>query len=103
MAAERFGGQVLGTLGIENFTSVPHTEGPKLARTPEQHVREYDVDIMNLHRAEALIPAGNAGLIEVRPAGGAALRSKAVVIATGARWREMNFPGEKEYRGRGVA
>ena len=101
--AERFGGQVLDTLGIENFISVQHTEGPKLAQALEQHVRDYDVDIMNLQRAQALLPAQGHGLTEVRLASGATLKSKTVVIATGARWREMNIPGEKEYRGRGVA
>lgn len=101
--AERFGGQVLDTLGIENFISVQHTEGPKLAQALEQHVRDYDVDIMNLQRAQTLLPGQADGLTEVRLANGANLRSKTVVIATGARWREMNIPGEKEYRGRGVA
>ena len=103
IVAERFGGQILDTMGIENFISVQHTEGPKLAMALEQHVREYEVDIMNLQRAEALVPAGNAGLTEVRLTSGATLKSKTVVIATGARWREMNVPGEREYRGRGVA
>lgn len=103
VVAERFGGQVLDTLAIENLVSVPHTEGPKLAAALEQHVREYEVDIMNLQRAEALIPAGDEGLAAVRLAGGATLKAKSVIIATGARWREMNVPGEREYRGRGVA
>ena len=103
VVAERFGGQVLDTLAIENLISVPHTEGPKLAAALEQHVREYEVDIMNLQRAEALIPAGEDGLAAVRLACGATLKAKSVIIATGARWREMNVPGEKEYRGRGVA
>ena len=103
VVAERFGGQVLDTLAIENLIAVPHTEGPKLAAALEQHVREYEVDIMNLQRAEALIPAGDDGLAAVRLASGATLKAKSVIIATGARWREMNVPGEKEYRGRGVA
>ena len=103
VVAERFGGQVLDTLAIENLVSVPHTEGPKLAAALEQHVREYEVDIMNLQRAQALVPAGDDGLAAVRLASGATLKAKSVIIATGARWREMNVPGEKEYRGRGVA
>ena len=102
VVAERFGGQVLDTLAIENFISVKETDGPKLSAGLEQHVREYDVDIMNLQRAEALVPDSN-GLTEVRLASGATLKSKSVIISTGARWREMNVPGEKEYRGRGVA
>ncbi|WPC03823.1 alkyl hydroperoxide reductase subunit F [Pseudomonas benzenivorans] len=104
VAAERFGGQVLDTMAIENFISVQETEGPKLARALEEHVRQYDVDIMNLQRASALIPASGAGgLHEVRFDSGASLKAKTLILATGARWREMNVPGEQEYRGRGVA
>ncbi len=103
VVAERFGGQVLDTLAIENLISVPHTEGPRLAAALESHVRDYEVDIMNLQRAEALVPAGADGYARVRLAGGATLRARTVVISTGARWREMNVPGEREYRGRGVA
>ncbi len=99
--AERFGGQVLDTLAIENFISVKETDGPKLAAGLEQHVREYDVDIMNLQRADALIPGEQ--FHEVRTASGAVLKAKSVIIATGARWREMNVPGEREYRAKGVA
>jgi len=103
VVAERFGGQVLDTMGIENFISVKETEGPKLAAALEEHVRSYEVDIMNLQRAEALLPAGADGLLTVKFASGASLKSRSVVLATGARWREMNVPGEREYRGRGVA
>ncbi|HEX2583826.1 MAG TPA: alkyl hydroperoxide reductase subunit F [Steroidobacteraceae bacterium] len=99
---ERFGGQVLDTLGIENFISVKETEGPKLAAALEEHVKSYDVDIMSGQRAEALLPA-EQGVFGVKVASGATLRAKSVVISTGARWREMNVPGEREYRGRGVA
>jgi len=104
VAAERFGGQVLDTMGIENFISVKETEGPKLAAALEQHVREYEVDIMNLQRAEKLVPASEpGGLIEVQLANGASLKSRTVVLSTGARWRSMNVPGEDQYRNRGVA
>jgi alkyl hydroperoxide reductase subunit F len=103
VVAERFGGQVLDTLAIENLISVPETDGPKLALALEQHVKAYDVDIINLQRAEALIPGQNGGLTEVRLASGAVLRSRAVIIATGAHWREMNVPGEEQYRTKGVA
>ena len=101
--AERFGGQVLDTMAIENFISVKATDGPKLAAGLEEHVREYEVDIMNLQRADALIPGVEGAPIEVRTASGAVLKAKSVIIATGARWREMNVPGEREYRGKGVA
>ncbi len=103
LAAERFGGQVLDTMAIENFISVPETEGPKLAAAMERHVREYEVDVMHLQRAERLIPAGSDGLIGVRLASGATLKSKTVILSTGARWRQMNVPGEHEYRNKGVA
>jgi len=103
VAAERFGGQVLDTMAIENFISVKETEGPKLARALEEHVREYEVDIMNLQRASQLIPAGDDGLHSVRFDNGGELKAKTLILATGARWREMNVPGEQEYRGRGVA
>ncbi len=103
IAVERFGGQVLDTMAIENFVSVPETEGPKLAAAMERHVRDYDVDIMNLQRAEQLIPAGADGLVEVKLASGASLKSKSVILATGARWRQMNVPGENDYRNKGVA
>jgi alkyl hydroperoxide reductase subunit F len=101
VAAERFGGQVLDTMGIENFISVPYTEGPKLATALEQHVHEYDVDVMNLQRATGLA-VDDDGLVRVDLANGAALRSRTVVLATGARWRQMNVPGEDQYRNKGV-
>jgi alkyl hydroperoxide reductase subunit F len=100
LLAERFGGQVMDTLAIENFISVKATDGPKLVMGLEEHVKDYDVDIMNLQRA-AQLKAGD--LIEVTLENGAVLKSKSVILATGARWREMNVPGEKEYRGKGVA
>lgn len=103
VAAERFGGQVLDTMAIENFISVQETEGPKLATALEEHVKQYDVDIMNLQRADKLIPGKNGELHEVRFSSGATLKAKSVILATGARWREMNVPGEQEYRNKGVA
>ncbi|MBA3928418.1 MAG: alkyl hydroperoxide reductase subunit F, partial [Xanthomonas sp.] len=103
IAAERFGGQVLDTMAIENFISVPYTEGPKLAAALEQHVRDYQVDVMDLQRAEKLVPAGKNGLVEVQLANGASLKSKTVILSTGARWRQMNVPGENDYRNKGVA
>ena len=105
VASERFGGQVLDTLGIENFISVKETEGPKLAFALEEHVRTYDVDIMNLQRAKALVPNSgpNGDLIEIKLESGATLKSRAVVISTGARWRNINVPGEAEFKNKGVA
>ena len=102
VVAERFGGQVLDTLAIENFISVKETDGPRLASGLEQHVRDYEVDIMNLQRAEGLSSCPD-GLTEVRLASGATLKSKTVILSTGARWRNMNVPGEQEYKARGVA
>jgi alkyl hydroperoxide reductase subunit F len=104
VVAERFGGQVLDTVSIENFISVKETEGPKLAMALEQHVKEYDVDVMNLQKAAHVTPGNNPGdLIEIKLASGASLKSKSIILATGARWREMNVPGEQQYRGKGVA
>jgi alkyl hydroperoxide reductase subunit F len=100
LLAERFGGQVMDTLAIENFISVKATDGPKLVMGLEEHVKDYDVDVMNLQRAKQLV-AGD--LIEITLENGAVLKSKSVILATGARWREMNVPGEQEYRGKGVA
>jgi alkyl hydroperoxide reductase subunit F len=108
IVAERFGGQVMDTLGIENFISVQETEGPKLVAAFEEHVKSYDVDIMNLQRAVSLSEPGkdgnkNTNLIELKLESGGTLKSKVVILATGARWRELGVPGEKEYRGKGVA
>ena len=104
IVAERFGGQTLDTLGIENFVSVPHTEGPQFAAALEAHVRDYEVDIMNGQRVAALEPAAKpGGEITVMLANGAALKSRSVVLATGARWKNVNVPGEAEYRNKGVA
>ncbi len=98
--AERFGGQVADTVGIENFISVKETEGPKLVANLEAHVRHYEVDIMNNQKAVKLTQDDG---FAVELANGATLKAKTVILSTGARWREMNVPGEKEYRGRGVA
>jgi len=98
--AERFGGQVMDTLAIENFISVKHTEGPKLVASLEEHVKEYGVDIMNLQRAKRL---EKKDMIEVELENGAVLKSKTVIISTGARWRNVNVPGEEEFKNKGVA
>lgn len=98
--ADRFGGQVLDTLAIENYVSLKATDGPKFAVALEEHVKDYDVDIMNTQRASKVV---GGSLIEVHTESGAVLKSKSVIIATGARWREINVPGEKEYKNHGVA
>lgn len=100
IVAERFGGQVMDTLGIENFISVKYTEGPKLAASLEEHVKEYDVDVMNLLRAKRL---EKKDLIEIELENGAVLKSKTVIISTGARWRNVGVPGEAEFKNKGVA
>jgi alkyl hydroperoxide reductase subunit F len=98
--ADRFGGQVLDTLAIENFVSMKETDGPRFAIALEEHVKHYEVEIMNTQRANKLVPGK---MIEVQTETGAVLKSKSVILATGARWREINVPGEKEYRNHGVA
>jgi alkyl hydroperoxide reductase subunit F len=103
LVAERFGGQVLDTMAIENLVSVPHTDGPKLATALETHVHEYDVELMGRQRATRLVPAAEpGGYVGVELANGAVLRSRTVVLSTGARWRSMGVPGEDEYRNKGV-
>ena len=101
IVAERFGGQILDTLSIENFISVKETEGPKLAANLEAHARSYDIDIMNLQSAQSLTQEN--GLTHVHLASGATLTGKTVILALGARWRNMDVPGEQEYKARGVA
>ncbi len=105
VASERFGGQVLDTLGIENFVSIKKTEGPQFALALEQHVRDYDVDIMNMQRAKALVPSSGPGqdMIEIQLESGASLHARSVILSTGARWRNINVPGELEYKNKGVA
>ncbi len=100
IVTERFGGQILETLSIENFISVKETEGPKLAQALEEHVKEYTVDIMNLQRAKRL---EKKDLVEIELENGVMLKSKAVIISTGARWRNVNVPGEQEFKNKGVA
>ena len=95
IVADRFGGQVMDTMGIENFISVKATEGPKLVSALEEHVKSYDVDIMNLQRAQGLSKVADSDFLS--------LKSKSIIVATGARWKQLNIPGENEYRGKGVA
>ena len=104
IAAERIGGQVNDTLDIENYISVNKTEGPKFAAALESHIGDYDIDVMRLQRAAKLIPATEkGGLITVELENGGTLKAKSVVLSTGARWRNMNVPGEDQYRTKGVA
>jgi alkyl hydroperoxide reductase subunit F len=100
IVAERFGGQVMDTLGIENFISVKHTEGPKLVASLEEHVRDYDIDVMKSQNAKRL---QKNQFIEVELENGAILKSKAAIISTGARWRKLGIPGEDKFKNKGVA
>ncbi|WP_128895316.1 alkyl hydroperoxide reductase subunit F [Longirhabdus pacifica] len=100
IVAERFGGQVLDTMSIENFISVKQTEGPKLVASLEEHVKEYDIDVMNLQRAKRL---EKKDLFELELENGAVLKSKTVIVSTGARWRNVGVPGEEEFKNKGVA
>ena len=104
IAAERFGGQTNDTMAIENYISVLETDGPKFAAALEAQVRHYDVEIMNLQRADKLVPASEpGGLIEIQLANGGVLKSRSVILSTGARWRNVGVPGEDQYRNKGVA
>ena len=104
VAAERFGGQTNDTMAIENYISVLETDGPKFAAALEQQVRHYEVDIMNLQRADKIVPAKTVGgLVQVHMANGGILSARSVILSTGARWRNVNVPGEQEYKNKGVA
>jgi alkyl hydroperoxide reductase subunit F len=104
VAAERFGGQTNDTMAIENYISVLETDGPKFAAALEAQVRHYEVDIMNLQRAEKIIPATEVGgLVKVQMSNGGELSARSVILSTGARWRNVNVPGEQEYKNKGVA
>ncbi len=104
VAAERFGGQTNDTMAIENYISVLETDGPKFAAALEAQVRHYEVDIMNLQRAEKIIPAKEeGGLVQVHMANGGVLSARSVILSTGARWRNVNVPGEAQYKNKGVA
>ncbi|MFB3165365.1 alkyl hydroperoxide reductase subunit F [Neobacillus sp. 179-J 1A1 HS] len=100
IVAERFGGQVMDTMGIENFIGTKYTEGPKLAASLEEHVKDYGVDVLNLQRAKRL---EKKDLVEIELENGAVLKSKAVILSTGARWRNVGVPGEAEFKNKGVA
>jgi alkyl hydroperoxide reductase subunit F len=101
VVTERFGGQVLETLSIQNFISVKSVQGAQLAYSLEEHVKEYGVDIITLQRAQSLVREKD--FIEITLESGAVLKSKSIVLSTGARWRELGIPGEKEFKGKGVA
>ena len=104
MAAERLGGQLNDTLGVENFISVLETDGPKLSAGMEAHIKHYGVDRMTQQRAVQLIPASEpGGLVQVQMEGGGTLKARSVIVSTGARWRNINVPGEQEYKNKGVA
>jgi NADH-dependent peroxiredoxin subunit F len=100
IVAERFGGQVMDTMGIENFISTKYTEGPKLVASLEEHVKEYGIDVMNLQRAKRL---EKKDFVELELENGAVLKSKTVILSTGARWRNVGVPGEAEFKNKGVA
>ena len=104
IAAERFGGQLHDTLGIENLPGTSYTEGPKLAGKLEAQVGENEIDMMNLAKAVKLVPAKEeGGLHRIELGNGASLKSRSLILATGARWRNLGVPGEAEYRNKGVA
>lgn len=103
LAAPNIGGQTLDTMSIENFVSVPYTEGPRFAAGLEEHMAQYDIDIMKNVTAHKLIPAEDGGLHTVEFEGGGQLQARTIVLATGARWRKLGVPGEEDYRNKGVS
>ena len=101
VVAERIGGQVKETVGIENLISVPHTTGTQLADDLRTHLTQYPVELFENRRIELAELNGKEKKISVK--GGETFSAPAVIIATGAGWRRLNVPGEAEYIGRGVA
>ena len=99
--AERIGGQVKETVGIENLISVPETTGTQLADNLRLHMRQYPIDLLEHRRIEKVTIEGNEKVLST--AGGEIFKAPAVIVATGASWRKLNVPGEAEYIGRGVA
>ena len=100
IVADVFGGQVMDTLGIENFIGTKYTEGPKLMAEIEEHVKEYDIDVMKGLQAKHI---EKKDLFNIELDNGAILQSKTIILATGARWRNIGVPGEQEFRNKGVA
>ncbi|MTC41351.1 alkyl hydroperoxide reductase subunit F [Providencia sp. wls1921] len=100
---ERFGGQVMDTVDIENYISVLKTEGAILAGALKNHVDSYDVDVIDGQSVTKLIPAEQiGGYHQIETASGGVMKARSIIIATGARWRNMGVPGEQEYRTKGV-
>lgn len=98
--AERIGGQVKDTKGIENLISTPYLEGPELSDKLYKHISEYDIHVLE-HRRLDQLESGKPNHLVLNS--GEVLQAKSLIVATGAKWRELNIPGEKEYIGRGVA
>jgi len=105
IVAKRLGGQIMDTISIENFVSVKKTEGPKLASDMTAHLKEYNVDIITNQQVDHIISTEDTqdGYLQVNLENGATLKSRSLILSPGARWREMNVPGEQIYRNKGVA
>ena len=104
LLADTMGGQVVETLGIENIIGIKYTEGPKFMADVAAHIQEYPVDVMTAQRAVRLEgKSAKKEFLELELESGATLKSKTIVIATGARWRNINVPGEKEFKNKGIA
>ena len=95
VVAERIGGQVKETVGIENLISVPETTGTQLADNLRLHMRQYPIDLLEHRRIEKVTIEGNEKVLST--AGGEIFKAPAVIVATGASWRKLNVPGEAEW------
>lgn len=104
LVADRLGGQLNDTMAIENFISLPLTDGPKLSSALEHHLKTYDIDLITMQRVKKLRPTDKGeGLVQIDLESGAQLEARSLVISTGARWRQLGIPGEERYRNKGVA
>lgn len=97
---EVIGGQVKDTMGIENLISVPKTTGPELTAALQTHMDDYKITVKE-HFKVTEIEKGPVKTLTL--SSGEQIKTRALVIATGARWRELGVPGEKENIGNGVA
>ncbi len=101
MVADRIGGQVKDTVGIENLISVPKTTGTELTGNMMSHMNDYEITKKEHLRVDRIEKGDKTKKLYLST--GEVIETKTIIIATGAKWRELGVPGEKENIGSGVA
>jgi NADH-dependent peroxiredoxin subunit F len=94
------GGQTAWSGDIENYTGYQFITGPELAAKFEEHMRKYEIDLKENEAVTALTKSGEA--ISVRTNKGGVYEAKTVIVAPGKRSRELNVPGEMDFKNRGL-